>query len=59
MGGSLTGGTPGLAARPRAGGLEEIRGQGVKAEARKMGLDEGFPDDARAVDELMDALFFF
>ena len=28
----------------------------MKAEARKMDLDEGFPDDARAVDELMDAL---
>ena len=36
--------------------LEEIRAHGVRAEARKMDLDEGFPDDARAVDELIDAL---
>jgi len=36
--------------------LEEIRSQGRTAEARRMDLDGGFPDDARVIDELMDAL---
>ena len=38
------------------GALEEIRGHGVKAAARHMDLDEGFPGDASAVEELMDEL---
>jgi len=36
--------------------LEEIRGHGVRSEARRMDLDGGFPGDAKAVEELMDAL---
>ncbi len=36
--------------------LEEIRGHGRRAEARRMDLDGGFPGDASAVGELMDAL---
>ncbi len=36
--------------------LEEIRGHGVRAEARQMDLDEGYPGDAKAIDELMDEL---
>ena len=36
--------------------VEEIRGHGRRAEARKMDLDGGFPGDASAVGELMDAL---
>ncbi len=41
----------------RAGeALEEIRGHGVRAEARQMDLDEGYPGDAKAIDELMDEL---
>jgi NAD(P)-dependent dehydrogenase (short-subunit alcohol dehydrogenase family) len=36
--------------------LEEIRGHGVRAAARHMDLDEGFPGDAAAVEALMDEL---
>jgi NAD(P)-dependent dehydrogenase (short-subunit alcohol dehydrogenase family) len=36
--------------------LEEIRGHGVRAASRHMDLDEGYPDDAKAIDELMDEL---
>jgi NAD(P)-dependent dehydrogenase (short-subunit alcohol dehydrogenase family) len=36
--------------------LEEIRGHGVRAASRHMDLDEGYPDDASAIDELMDEL---
>jgi NAD(P)-dependent dehydrogenase (short-subunit alcohol dehydrogenase family) len=36
--------------------LEEIRSHGVNATARQMDLDGGFPDDVRAIDELMDEL---
>ena len=36
--------------------LEEICGHGVRAAARHMDLDEGFPGDAAAVEALMDEL---
>jgi NAD(P)-dependent dehydrogenase (short-subunit alcohol dehydrogenase family) len=36
--------------------LEEIRGHDVRAQARQMDLDAGFPDDVSAIDELIDEL---
>jgi len=36
--------------------LEEIRGHGRSAASRQMDLDEGFPDDAKAIEELIDEL---
>jgi NAD(P)-dependent dehydrogenase (short-subunit alcohol dehydrogenase family) len=36
--------------------LEEIRGHGVNAAARKMDLDDGFPGDANVIEELIDEL---
>src|SRR5829696_1378924 len=36
--------------------LEEIRRHGVRAKSRQMDLDGGFPDDANAINELIDEL---
>src|SRR5687767_2137145 len=36
--------------------LEEIGGHDVRAKARQMDLDAGFPDDVNAINELIDEL---
>jgi NAD(P)-dependent dehydrogenase (short-subunit alcohol dehydrogenase family) len=36
--------------------LEEIQGHGVRAKSRQMDLDGGFPDDANAINELIEEL---